>query len=94
MELTELNLKEGFAFFVLEDGDDWTEYQATFSSHIYYEDDSFSHAFGIERCGHWELDLENFTLTATDFGGKALPLDKDKACDVIYEQFDKHYKEQ
>lgn len=95
-ELVELNLKDGNAVFMLDDGDDWTEFKATFSSCIYYEDTSFSHAFGFQKEGDWELDLEGFTLTATDYEGKVLAFDKTKAADAIYERFydnPEYYKE-
>lgn len=32
---------------------------------VHYEDDSFSHAFGVEKCGHWEID-EIFGLQPSD----------------------------
>ena len=40
------------------------EYQVILDGPSVYVDDSFDHAFGTERIGHWELDWEQTDIVA------------------------------
>ena len=40
------------------------EYQVILDGDAVYVDDSFDHAFGTEKRGHWELDWESTDIVA------------------------------
>lgn len=41
-----------------------TEYNVVLDGEAVYVDDSFDHAFGTEKRGHWELDWESTDIVA------------------------------
>lgn len=89
IELTDLDINKGRATVIVNDGDDWTAYQATFLSRVFYKDTSFDHAFGTHTEGEWVLELgDDIDLSVIAYEGKTIiACDTDKLLSLIYQNF-------
>lgn len=87
-----LDVVKGKAQICVCDSDNALWLEATFDSHMSYVDDSFDHAFGIEKCGHWDFLLHSLALSVSDMDGKPMPYDTEAIIDAIYDEFNSGYE--
>lgn len=93
MQILDISLQGGYIIVYLEgkDDDHWAEITAEFECHIDYEDTSFSHAFGIEYSGHYELKIDNIRFNVTEQSGEPIDYDRDDVINEIFHEFDDNY---
>lgn len=84
IELFNVDFENGTAEVGVSDGDNWVGLDLTFDAVIRYVDDSFSHAFGIHKCGHWEIEMDSFKFEIADSDGEPVAIDQQAIIDALY----------
>lgn len=92
ISIDSLDIVTGEALISISQGNDTLWLDATFASVMSYVDDSFDHAFGIEKCGHWDFLLHSLALSVSDMDGKPMPYDTEAIIDAIYDEFNSGYE--
>lgn len=69
IELYDVDWQDGTANVGITDGDNWVGVEVSFCAISRYVDDSFSHAFGVHECGHWEIDIDDVAVRIIDSDG-------------------------
>lgn len=86
VELYDVDFENGTAEVGVSDGDNWAGVSVSFHASIRYVDDSFSHAFGVHKCGHWEIEMENFKFEVVDTDGEPVAIDEQAIINILYEK--------